>query len=202
MGKPDLIRDIRRGKAIGSERLRELARVLETSTDYLLGSTDLTNRDNEPPRPIPRRQDMNRDLPVFGTALGASSDIVEEGEAIEQIDLHVGEVIDYFRRPPALRNRRDIYALYVQGDSMAPAYESGTGIVVDPKKPPALRDYVVVYLRGDADEAAAVMLKRLVRRSSEYIELEQYSPPRRFRLDKRQFRDVHRVIPWDEAFSI
>jgi hypothetical protein len=37
-GKPDLIRDIRRGKYPGGERLSELATALETTIDYLLGS--------------------------------------------------------------------------------------------------------------------------------------------------------------------
>jgi hypothetical protein len=200
INKPDLIRDIRRGKEVGAERLRALARALETSVDYLLGVSE--KADNTEFNP----ESMDKDIPVYGTALGASEDIWEDhkGEvAIEQTDLNTGEVIDYFRRPPSLRDRRDVYVLYTAGDSMSPAYEEGSPILVDPRQPPSLRDYVVAYLRDTDDEyASAVLIKRLVRRSSSFVELEQYNPPAIFRMDAKRFRAMHRVKPWGEVFGV
>ncbi|SFJ47924.1 Phage repressor protein C, contains Cro/C1-type HTH and peptisase s24 domains [Sphingomonas sp. NFR04] len=207
IGKPDLIRDIRRGKK--RAELPALARALATTVDFLEGLTDNPSRaepvsDGAPQ--MPRPEEMEKDIPVYGTALGAEVSFWSEhnGEvAVEQTDLNTGEVIDYFRRPPALRDRRDVYMLYTAGSSMAPAFEEGSPIPVDPKRPPAIGNYVVVYLRDQDDEyAAGVLIKRLVKRSASFIELQQFNPPATFRLEPRQFRAVHRVMPWEEVLGV
>ena len=210
VGKPDLIRDIRRGREPIGSRLASLAAVLETTVDYLHGTSDQIGGEavaGSIRALVPQPQDMLQDIPVYGTALGADAEYGDQADgmvSVEQVDLNMGEVVDRFRRPPNLLNRRDIYGLYVAGSSMEPAFESGEGILVDPKKPAGSRDYVVVYLRDrqDTDNAAGVLIKRLVRRSGSFIELEQYNPPLTFRLDARLYRDVHRVMPWDEAFGM
>ncbi|MDR6850331.1 helix-turn-helix transcriptional regulator [Sphingomonas sp. BE137] len=209
VGKTDLIRDIRRGRAPSAVRLAALATVLETTSEYLLGETENpANGSAEGIRAlVPPPQEMAQDIPVYGTALGSSEEMggqYDGGVAIEQTELNTGEVVDRFRRPPNLINRRDIYGLYVAGDSMEPAYESGQGVLVDPKRPAASRDYVVVYLRDKHDSglSSGVLIKRLVRRSASYIELQQFNPPTVFRLEASQYQAVHRVMPWDEAFGI
>jgi phage repressor protein C with HTH and peptisase S24 domain len=209
-GKADMIRDIRRGREPKGSRLAALAGALETTSAYLQGETDIAGEPSSGDgirRLVPAPQDMLQDIPVYGTAMGAEASFGTEASgdvAIEQTDLNTGEVVDRFRRPPNLQNRRDIYGLYVTGDSMEPAYESGQGIIVDPKRPAGARDYVVVYLRDrtDGDGAAGVLIKRLVRRSASWIELQQYNPPATFRIDARLYREVHRIMPWDEAFGI
>lgn len=212
IGKPDLIRDIRRGREPGSARLASLASALQTTSDYLLGVSDLiaqdVGSDASSSRPVPHPLEMPADIPVYGTAIGGEARFASsfDGDvAVEQTDINHGEVIDRFRRPPKLINRRDIYALYVAGSSMEPAFESGRGILIDPKRPPAVRDYVVVYLRSqaeDTDPVAAVLIKRLVRRSASYVELEQFNPAATFKIDLKSIREMHRVMPWDEAFGI
>lgn len=205
-GKPDLIRDIRRGKDVGTTRIADLARALGTTVGYLHGETDAPSpkRTRKPAGPaIPSAQDLPRDLPVYGTVMGAPSDIWADGEvAIQQVDLNTSNVIDWFRRPPALRDKREAYVLYTIGDSMDPAYEDGSAMIVDPKRRVGARDYVVVYLRGeDHDETVAVLIKRLVRKSTEYIELEQFNPRTTFRLDAKRVRAIHGVVPWGEAMG-
>ncbi len=59
---------------------------------------------------------MAQDVPVYGTALGASRII--DNNAIEQTTLNTGEVIAYFKRPVVLDGRVDVYGLYIQGSSM------------------------------------------------------------------------------------
>lgn len=210
-GKPDMIRDMRRGRQPIGSRLSALAAILETTVDYLHGTVDQPGggqaADGGIRSLVPPPQDMLQDIPVYGTALGSEAEFADQADgmvAIEQVDLNTAEVVDRFRRPPNLLNRRDIYGLYVAGDSLEPAFESGQGILVDPKRPATSRDYVVVYLRNreDGEDAAGVLIKRLVRRSASYIELQQYNPPAVFKLDARLFREVHRVMPWDEAFGM
>lgn len=102
------------------------------------------------------------------------------------------------RRHTGYAERTNLYALYVAGTSMEPRWESGDPIYVDPKRPPAIGDDVVVYLMrpsGSERELEAVLLKRLVRRSASFVELEQYNPAMTFRVEMRRVKSIHRVIP-------
>ncbi|WP_294138287.1 S24 family peptidase [Sphingomonas sp.] len=215
IGKPDLIRDIKRGRMPSSSRLAALAEALGATSDYLLGKSDIIAQpvapadEDEPKRVVPHLLQMEKDLPVYGTAIGAPAEFTTEYDgkiAVEQTDLHMSDVVDHLRRPPGLIDRRDIFALWVSGTSMEPAFESGRAILIDPKRPPSIRDYVVVYLRprqgDDGESANCVLIKRLVRRSGSYVELEQFGPAGVFKIAANDVLKMYRVMPWDEAFGI
>jgi hypothetical protein len=212
IGKPDLVRDIRRGVEPRYARLKALADVLDTTTDYLWGESDISRAEpatDAPQRVIPRILEMEKDIPVYGTAIGADIEFmstIDGAIAVEQTDLNTSDVIDRFRRPPALRDRPDIYGLYVAGTSMEPAFESGRGILVDPKRPPAIRDYVIVYIRNGTEasqeQCSSVLIKRLVKRSASFVELEQFNPPGIFPVSTKDIASMQRVMPWDEAFGL
>lgn len=143
------------------------------------------------------------DVPVYGTVLGASQ--IYDGEAIEQTTLNTGDVLTYFKRPSILNGQKDIYGVFVAGSSMDPRYGEGEAVIVDGKRPPRVGDDVVVYLRvpdedmGERD--ACVLIKRLVRRGADFIELRQFNPPTTFRIAGERVSKVHRVIPASELFS-
>lgn len=152
---------------------------------------------------------LQRDLPVYGTALGADLEFVSlDGHpvAVEQTMLNQADQIDSIRRLPVLQEERDAYALYTQGSSMEPAFEDGEPVLVTPGRPLRPRDYVVVHLvRPDGDEgeeASAVLLKRLIRRSGSFVELEQFNPPAKFRVDADRVSKIHRVMRWAEASGL
>lgn len=173
------------------------------------GLSPLEARESQPiDPPLPRRRDMPKDIPVYGTALGGGCTVLE-GEApsvaIEQTDLNTGEVIDFLRRPPGISRRRKVYGLYVSGGSMEPAFEPGQPIIVDPSRAPAIRDYVVVYLRNghDHDDAVSrVLVKRLARRSSSFVELEQFNPQSTFRVATKDIAAIHRVLSLSDIIGI
>jgi phage repressor protein C with HTH and peptisase S24 domain len=147
---------------------------------------------------------MRDDLPIYGTALGAARKI--DGEAIEQVTLNTADVIEYVKRPTLLNEKPGAYGLVVSGSSMEPRHNDGETIVVDPNGRVKNGEDVVVYLRpaGDADDgdtARAVLVKRLVRRTSSYFELEQYTPAMTFQIDAADVLRVDRVIPWSELLS-
>jgi hypothetical protein len=148
---------------------------------------------------------MRDDLPFYGSALGAAREV--DGEAIEQTTLNKAEVITYAKRPTILNGNAAAYGLYVSGSSMEPRHMDGEMLVVDPKGRIRNGDDVVVYLRptnaedDDGDAARAVLVKRLVRRTSGYIELEQFTPAKTFRIDMSEVVRVDRVIPWSELLS-
>lgn len=144
---------------------------------------------------------MRDDLPVYGTALGAARKV--DGEAVEQVTLNTGTVDFYVKRPVLLNEKPEAYGLIVAGVSMEPRHRDGETIVVDPKGRVKGGDDVVVYLRpkGDDDDGArarAVLVKRLVRRTSGYIELEQYTPAITFRVEAEEVLRIDRVVPWSE----
>ncbi len=140
---------------------------------------------------------LREDLPIFGTALGAPK--VVEGEAIEQTFVNTGEIIGYAKRPVILNGHDDAYAVYTVGHSMAPKYDAGDMLVAQRKRPARIGDDVVVYLRAEGEEddgerARGVLVKRLVRRTAVYTELEQFNPPLVFRIQAEQILRMDRIM--------
>lgn len=140
---------------------------------------------------------MHEDLPIFGTALGAARYF--DGDAIEQTQLNSGEIIGYLKRPVMLNGRSDVYGLYVHGSSMVPVYSEGATLIAETKRPPKVGDDVVVYLRpqgadDDGERARAVLVKRLVRRAHNWIELQQFNPAVVFRIDAAEIVRIDRVM--------
>lgn len=148
---------------------------------------------------------MREDLPIYGTALGAARQV--DGEAVEQTTLNRAEVVMYAKRPVLLNGRAEAYGLFVSGSSMEPRHLDGETILVDPKGRVKNGEDVVVYLRpenpeeDDGEAARAVLVKRLVRRTSGYVELEQYSPALVFRIEMTAVVRIDRVIPWSELLG-
>jgi phage repressor protein C with HTH and peptisase S24 domain len=100
-------------------------------------------------------------------------------DSADLIELDLGEVIDHLERPAAIAGDRDAYALTMIGDSMAPRFEPGERILVSPRAPVGIGDYVVVQLRGregDDEKVKLVLVKRLVRRSPTFVELASSTP--------------------------
>lgn len=152
--------------------------------------------------PDPRPSERRGTVPIYGTALGAALDF--DSVCIEQTQLDQSDVIGYARRPAALEGRMEIYAVYIQGSSMAPRFQEGEMALVDPKRPPQIGDDVLVFLRSpedDGERITACLIKRLVRRTAQYVELEQFTPATTFRVSNDMVAGVQRVIPWSELLA-
>lgn len=161
--------------------------------------------DGAPKAGLPfQRRDEPRDIPLVGTAQGSDFEVENDGKItfVERMDLDFENVVDYVRRPSSLAGRLDVYAITVIGDSMADKYEDGDPAYVDPRRQPRPGEFVVVQLiKRDADgegRIATALLKRLVKKTSNYIELEQRNPPVTFTIPISEVAHVHRVIPWRE----
>lgn len=205
---PDLVRDLSRrpnSRPRNPVTIDRLAEALETTREYLVygrneGSVvpDKQTGYNAPASPP---FNLPRSLPVFGTAIGAELRFDHE-DPIETHLIEQTEVIDWVRRPTMLEGRKDVYALYVAGSSMEPRYEPGDPVIVDPKRPPAPGDDVIVQIRAcDGDEVQAALIKRLVRRTARHVELKQYNPPITFTVPLERIHAVHRVIPLRDVIA-
>jgi phage repressor protein C with HTH and peptisase S24 domain len=133
-------------------------------------------------------------IPVLGTVIaGEHGDLDQD---IELVELHLSEVLDYKARPASLSGDPRAYGVNILTDSMAPKFEPGETIAVTPKATVSIRDYVVVQLRGaegDDERVKMVLVKRLVRRTADYVELCQFNPEKTFRIDARRVVAMHKV---------
>jgi phage repressor protein C with HTH and peptisase S24 domain len=210
-GKPDLIRDLKRAKGMpGGDRLSSLAEVLGTTVEWLIhGPSDLAERADlarstvrtevaatgitdirsayHGEQPLPA-------LPLVGSAIGGEYEDIDEH--VEMVELHLGEVLDYLQRPESLARDPKAYALRILSDSMSPRFDPGDQVAVSPRDPVAIGDYVILQLRdrGETDDRIKmVLIKRLVRRTAAYVELEQFNPPITFRVENRRVAHMHKV---------
>lgn len=208
-----------KGGAPSATKLTQLAEALDTNVDYLTGTTDNPGPINSevgvgdrlPPfRHFPREEPM---IPLVGTGDCADLEVCNESGQMVDVqrssfdpDFHVR----YIARPPALAGARDLYAIYFHGTSMSPRFEPGEVGIVDPRRPAAPGDYVLVQLFDEADRPAtdgdpvgdrfvtSVLVKRLVRQSAKEVALEQLNPPLVFTVPRDQVARVHRIMPQTE----
>ncbi|UAK24371.1 S24 family peptidase [Sphingomonas nostoxanthinifaciens] len=195
-GKPDLIRDMRRGRMPSSDRLSALAATLGTTVDFLMGTTTSSLPANGADT-TPDLERLPLDVPVYGTALGADLSVRDGEEVfeIEQTIIELTEIIDRVRRLPGIAGDKDAYSLTVVGNSMSPRYDDGDPIYISTRRQAAIGDYVVVQVKnGASDEVVSALVKKLVGRSSTHLELEQFNPPLRFRLERNRVARIHRVL--------
>lgn len=215
---PDLIRDVvRRGRKPEGDTLIRIAEALGTTPQWLArgGDEDDATREAEAARAKVRTEvsAANVDdlrlpfrpfepeparVPLVGSAVGGEYGEIEEH--IELIELDLGEVLDWLPRTPDVAQDPDAYALNVLGDSMSPAFEPHTLVLVSPRSQVAIGDYVVVQLKGrtaegaDQEQVRMVLIKRLVRRSSAWVELRQFNPDATFRVEARRVAAIHKVV--------
>lgn len=205
IGKPDLIRDILRGKRMPTGPVMlKLAEVLETTTEYLLGQT--ANRDqvrsevsiHDVKREWIPEKPVEQGIPLVGTGDCAELAVVdEEGHEIEveRSSFDPEYHVRYIKRPAALAGDRKAYAIYFHGSSMEPRYFAGEIGIVQPDRHAGPGDFVLVQMNdGNEDAVISVLVKQLVRATTQYVELRQYNPPTTFRLPRRQISHMHRIM--------
>jgi phage repressor protein C with HTH and peptisase S24 domain len=147
-----------------------------------------------PPPSLPQRHEMPRDVPVFGTAMGAN------GEGAFTINL-TGQV-DTVRRGPGIANSRGVFAIYVEGESMAPRFQPGELVYLDKHRPIRVGDDVVLVVASpNTGDEPRSYLKRLVRRTAERWICEQFNPPKTVEFEVASLKDKFRVLTLNEVMG-
>lgn len=201
-GKPDIIRDmLRRNSTPSGPALARIAEVLETTTDWLLGRAESAAQPKSevdfPPSDLTWRGDRQDRIPVFGT--GYCDDLeVQVDSHVVHVEMTVFEptnVVALISRPPALHGAKDAYAIYFHGSSMEDRFFQGEIGIAVTNPPPGPGDFVVAQINdGNGDDIAHVLVKRLCRITSTYVEFEQLNPRLTFRLDRRRVTRMHRIV--------
>lgn len=142
---------------------------------------------------VPFRTEMPEDVQVLGTALGGISggDFTMNGDSGLRV-----------RRPPRLAGRTDIFALFVQGDSMSPRYPSGELIFLEAKRPPQIGDHVVVELVPDESGVSEAYIKLLDGTPPGKYRLRQYNPPRTLEIDRKDVLRLIRVLTTHDLLGV
>lgn len=223
-GRPEIIRNIRRGRSNNPRRdtLEKLARVLGCSVEWLAtgrgqieplpdtetapvqpsstssqpGDSDMLQVPAALPHgrgnPLPVRTEMPLDVPVMGTAAGSMKGAFQ---------LDTGSPVDQVRRPPGIASAVGVYAIYITGDSMMPRFEDGELIYVSPGRPARIGDYVVVQIENGKGHREAYC-KRLLRKTTELIVLEQFNPAAELEFQMRDVVAMHRVMSMNDLFGV
>lgn len=138
------------------------------------------------------RQYMPQEVPVMGTAACNS----DNGKF--KLDT---SIIDYVHRPPALLMTKDLYALYVEGDTMEPRFKAGDPVFVHPHKPVRIGDSVVVQIAKTIDEPIAAMIAVMAKRTSHDVFLQKYNPDQIINFDNANIVSIHKILEMRELFG-
>jgi SOS-response transcriptional repressor LexA len=142
---------------------------------------------------LPGNNAFQRDLPVYGVAVGGS-----QGDFSFN-----GTVVDYVRRPPMLMKIGNAFGVYVIGDSMSPRFDHGDLVFVHPGRPPQPGNDVIVELHGEHGAPGPCYIKRLVRRSADRVQLAQFNPPRDdIAIEAAHIKAVYRILTAGEIMGV
>jgi phage repressor protein C with HTH and peptisase S24 domain len=140
----------------------------------------------DPVRPQPAGRtgaNLSGPLQVFGSAQGGA----EGAMALSN------EPVAWLPRDARLEGVPDAYGCFVSGDSMEPAYERGNLLLVNPSAPVGPGDDCV-FMREGQDGMRYVLIKRLMRMSTQSWTVRQYNPAKTYTLSRKEWRKAHLVI--------
>lgn len=175
-----VISDVEQGRTKKPRELHSLAAALGVSVHHLD-----PERFGPPPSETngaaPAPVSGGKDLPVYSAAEGGNG-----------VMIVTFEPIDFTRRPPPLESVRDSYAIYIVGDSMAPAYEPGDTALVNPHLPPSPGRDAIFYTEQAGDQLALV--KRIIRATAKEWHVQQWNPRKDFTLSRAEYPRCHIVV--------
>ncbi|HWG05211.1 MAG TPA: S24 family peptidase [Beijerinckiaceae bacterium] len=176
--------------------LAALARVLETSEAWILHGD--SSRD-PPPSALPgvaatsasgaraksatRFFDEGDRMPVYAAAEGGNGTMIVSTDEIDRIP-----------RPYTLEGIAEAYGILITGESMVPAFRPGDTAWVNPRLPPIRDCEVILYQVNDRSGEAVATIKQLAGWTERDWLVQQWNPPKKFRLDRGVWKTCHRVV--------
>jgi phage repressor protein C with HTH and peptisase S24 domain len=113
-----------------------------------------------------------------------------------------GQALSWVRRLPSLAHLPGVYAMKVAGLSMAPRYQPGDVVVVDPRRACKAGDIIVIHTRNHAADKTVVWLKQLVDETEDLLIVRQLSDGARHDWSKSTVQSVHRVLTGNELLGL
>lgn len=185
---------IEKGKSGRPQKLRELARALMLTEEYLLDETD--EAPAEPPSDyvrtpgqkvsaiIPSRElEVQKMMPVYSGAQGGQGKLIVGSDPIDRV-----------RLPAFLENVQGAYGLLIDGESMVPAFYPGDTALVNPHLRPQRGRNVILYHNPPGGEEAEAIIKQLNGWNDREWDLEQWNPHKQFKEFRKEWPICHRVV--------
>mgnify|MGYP005994444257 CR=1 FL=1 len=169
--------------------MKKVAAVLGVSEVWLRHGVDPNARLADDAPPPPSRHEMQRDIPVMGIGTGGTDGAI-----------NIDGAVDYIMRPAALKNTRDVYAVFVNGDSMEPRYSTGDPVYASSSRPPGVGDHVVIQCRADDGDLLA-FVKVITGRTSTGWRFAQHNPESEWK-PPYPVETVHRIFSHKDLFLI
>lgn len=192
---PDLRRLVEFGLLLDLE-IKEMMEAIGTTEGRLSRTEIYTSPKSESLPERIREAVRSGGLPVFSAK--TFRDDPEDGDVQWPDGFEIVEaIIDIVHRPPRLREREDVYALYVPGSEMVPWREAGDLIVVDVKRPPKIGDHVIVRMNAENGRFRHLLRKLAGFGDSTFI-FHQYRPDREQRLKHTEVVELLRIAEWTE----
>lgn len=183
--------------------MRQLVKILDvTMADLLDGNDERTQSPNNQaaPKAKPRKQDQKTDrlkVPIRGYAQG---NFIDVGNAVKK-------PIGFLDLAPSFSNIVDLYAVYITGDSMSPAHNSGDTRLVTPHTPCKIGDTVVIVKKasGDKPETSYIKIyseKRTLASGKVMLHFTQHNPPAELIFDETAVVQMHKVLTYNELLGL
>lgn len=142
---------------------------------------------------LPNRNQMPNDVPVMGTAAGSH---------LRGAFQMTSDPIDFVRRPPALTGARDIYSLFVEGESMVPQYHPADLIFVNPHKPVRRCDPVVVQCQTGKNAEIEATIGIFIKQTADKLIIQKHNPSAEIEILRTTVVSMHKVLTINELFGI
>lgn len=184
-----------RGTTPKLDTMRKIAAGLDVPLDRLSGdSPSFDSKENSGKNlRMPDRHEMPNDVPVLGTAAGSHL------RGAFQI---TPDPVDFVRRPPALMGARDIYSLYVEGESMIPQFWPADLLFVSPHKPVKVGDPVVLQSQLNGNGSIEATIGIFLRRTSDWIVIQKHNPRAEVEISRSTIISMHKVLTMNELFGV
>ena len=115
----------------------------------------------------------------------------EDGSGIAVTGLRPNRIQGHIARPASMAGDRDAYALAISDDAMWPRFRPGRHLLVSPAAPISAGDDVAVRLKAPTGGAASLLIKELVQRTADFVELRQFNPDLTFRVEAADIAAIH-----------
>lgn len=195
------VRDLLQGRVRSptAENLAALANVLELAASELWPSAA-----SPPSQPLPESNAVfvpdapplgprpvgPIDVPVYGVAEGGQ----DGAFVINRAD----GPIDYVARPMSLLRAQNIFAVRIQGNSMAPLWENGDLVYCHPGRGYGPDDFVIVQLEAGPGEPPRALFKQFLRQDNGTLVLRQLNPDTAMTVERARVKNIWPVLHWRE----
>ncbi|CDX49173.1 putative phage repressor [Mesorhizobium plurifarium] len=173
-----------------------LAKALDVSEEWLMkGGGEPRHADTE--TYVPPSLESGRSKPRYAEILGTAAGSHDVGSFQIQSSTNEQVVI-----PEGIAHFKNVYALYVVGDSMFPEHKPGEIRFVLPDMPARLGDSVVVEFMRDPQGEPEAMIGHLLRRGGQTIVLGKINPENEVEIDAKTLIRLHRIATYDDLLML